>query len=186
MAEQTLNVPQLIVFIIVTVLAVRWYLSKPSATGTRPQSDQVRNVRISPAQIDQIATMFPQLQRRDIAWDLQRNGGNVAATTERMLNGGRLDAAPISFNPPIPRSATASRAATPSARTSHPDLITRYNLQSRVSTQTAPAASESQSNPKAWSQDRSERQANLQRRREEMILAARRKMEEKEREKTKA
>jgi coupling of ubiquitin conjugation to ER degradation protein 1 len=30
---------------------------------------------------------------------------------------------------------------------------------------------------KAWSADRNERQANLQRRREEMILAARRKME---------
>lgn len=31
--------------------------------------------------------MFPQLSRRDIAWDLSRNGGNVAATTERALSG---------------------------------------------------------------------------------------------------
>jgi hypothetical protein len=35
--------------------------------------------------------MFPQLSRRDIAWDLQRNGGNAAATTERVLSGRPLD-----------------------------------------------------------------------------------------------
>jgi hypothetical protein len=34
--------------------------------------------------------MFPQLNRRDIMWDLQRNGGSVAATTERILGGGSL------------------------------------------------------------------------------------------------
>ena len=48
-------------------------------------------VRVSPAQIDQVAEMLPQLSRRDIAWDLQRNGGNVAATTERALSGRGLD-----------------------------------------------------------------------------------------------
>jgi coupling of ubiquitin conjugation to ER degradation protein 1 len=35
--------------------------------------------------------MFPQLSSRDIAWDLQRNGGNVEATTERVLSGRGLD-----------------------------------------------------------------------------------------------
>jgi coupling of ubiquitin conjugation to ER degradation protein 1 len=35
--------------------------------------------------------MFPQLSTRDIMWDLQRNGGNVAATTERILTGRGLD-----------------------------------------------------------------------------------------------
>ena len=36
--------------------------------------------------------MFPQLDRRAIAWDLSRNGGNVGATTEKVLVGGGLDA----------------------------------------------------------------------------------------------
>lgn len=91
MAEQSINVPQVLVFIVVTFLAVRWYFSKPSAAGAQPVAHRPA-VRINPAQIEQIAQMFPQLSRRDIAWDLQRNGGNAAATTERVLGGRGLDA----------------------------------------------------------------------------------------------
>jgi len=36
--------------------------------------------------------MFPQLSRRDIEWDLSRNGASVQATTERVLREGRLPA----------------------------------------------------------------------------------------------
>lgn len=57
-----------------------------------------------------------------------------------------------------------------------PDLITRYNLKSKL--ESAPA-SEEEKKGKAWSSDRDVRQASLQRRREEMVLAARRKMEAK-------
>jgi hypothetical protein len=88
MAEQSINIPQVLVFLVVIFLASRWYLSKPSATHTTPNRTAAR---INPAQIDQIAQMFPQLSRRDIAWDLQRNGGNPAATTERVLGGRGLD-----------------------------------------------------------------------------------------------
>jgi coupling of ubiquitin conjugation to ER degradation protein 1 len=57
-------------------------------------------------------------------------------------------------------------------------LITRYNLASKVGQAAESTAAEQQS-AKAWSADKNERQANLQRRREEMVLAARRKLEEK-------
>lgn len=90
MAEQSINIPQVIVFIFVTILAVRWYLSKPSAEGTRAAPNRSAPP-VNYAQVDQVAQMFPQLNRRDIAWDLQRNGGNVAATTERALSGRGLD-----------------------------------------------------------------------------------------------
>ncbi|KAJ4987864.1 CUE domain-containing protein [Stagonosporopsis vannaccii] len=178
MAEQSINIPQVIVFAVVAFLVYRWYSSKPSANGTRPAA--VRSVRINPAQIDTIAQMFPQLNRRDIAWDLQRNGGNAAATTERVLSGRPLDSAPASFQPPAaPTPAVTARPVAAAAKPSHPDLITRYNLSSKLSQQAEPT--EDTSKAKAWSADRNERQSNLQRKREEMILAARRKMEEKER-----
>jgi coupling of ubiquitin conjugation to ER degradation protein 1 len=90
MSEQSINIPQVLVFLVVTFLAVRWYFSKPSGAGTRAVPNRT-TPRINPAQIDQIAQMFPQLSRRDIAWDLQRNGGNAAATTERALSGRGLD-----------------------------------------------------------------------------------------------
>lgn len=89
MAEQSINIPQVIVFIVVTFLAVRWYFSKPAA-GTRAAPNRAA-ARINPAQIDHIAQMFPQVDRRDIAWDLQKNGGDSAATTERVLSGRGLD-----------------------------------------------------------------------------------------------
>ncbi|ORY11357.1 hypothetical protein BCR34DRAFT_588014 [Clohesyomyces aquaticus] len=181
MAEQTLNVPQLIVFVILAVLAIRWFMAKPSNV-TRPST--TRTVRVNPSQIDQIAQMFPQMNRRDIAWDLQRNGGNVAATTEKVLSGRTLDPAPESFNPPPQRSNPTSRTATPTPKPAQTDLITRYNLASKLSAAPESSTSDSQTKQKTWSQDRNERQANLQRRREEMILAARRKMEEKDRAKT--
>ena len=41
--------------------------------------------------------MFPQLSTRDIIWDLQRNGGSVAATTERILTGRGLEVVSVSY-----------------------------------------------------------------------------------------
>jgi len=70
-----------------------------------------------------------------------------------------------------------------------PDLITRYNLKAKIAEEaTRRQGSESteedvtlgkQKQGQAWSANKAERQALLQRRREEMILAARRKMEAK-------
>ena len=55
------------------------------------------------------------------------------------------------------------------------DLITRYNLQGRVA---GKGKEREEEEPAAgWQQDKSERARILQRRRDEMILAARRKMQ---------
>ncbi|CAE7174460.1 hypothetical protein PTNB73_02667 [Pyrenophora teres f. teres] len=183
MAEQSVNVPQVLIFVVVIFLVSRWYLSKSgdAAPGTRAAANRA-TVSVNPAHIDQVAEMLPQLSRRDIAWDLQRNGGNVAATTERALSGRGLDTAPPSFQipaPAVPRAPPASARAAAPAKPAHPDLITRYNLSSKIS-QTEQPAQEGQPKAKSWSADKNERQANLQRRREEMILAARRKLEEQE------
>ncbi|OCK82061.1 hypothetical protein K432DRAFT_294139 [Lepidopterella palustris CBS 459.81] len=179
MAEQTINIPSTIVFLIITFLILRWYYARPTG-GTRPSPGQNRGFIASPAQVDQLAQMFPQLSRREIMWDLQRNGGNVAATSERVLSGRSLEQPPPTFQPPNLRpSIPTPRTATPS-KPSHPDLIARYNLASKINSSTDASISESDVPKKVWSQDRNERQKLLQQRREEMILAARRKFEEKE------
>ncbi len=69
----------------------------------------------------------------------------------------------------------------------HPDLITRYNLKNRLDEFTnnaegggdSPGASGGKGNAKAWSSNRDERQSLLQKRRDQMILEARKKMEAK-------
>lgn len=217
MAEQTLNIPQLIAVVLVGFLAIRWFLS-PGSPSSR-SSSQNAGRQINPAHVEQIMQMFPQLDRRSVMWDLQRNGGSLQATTERLLSGRPLDTVrqqrraspqlpaascrrrmkrssnvltytkpPPSFQPPMP-TPTAPTASTTGAQKPnpiHPDLITRYNLSSRV-TARGPAEEGSATmvaeaeKKQGWSANKNERAEQLKRRREEMVLAARRKMEERDR-----
>lgn len=95
---------------------------------------------------------------------------------------------PITFQPPPPpgsngasSSASQSGSRKPAEKPAQPNLIQRYNLEDKVKQQqqgedetTGDAAGK-----KAWSNSKDERQTLLQKRRDEMILAARRKMEAK-------
>jgi CUE domain len=98
MAEQTLNIPQLLAFLVVGFFAIRYFFfsnAPANATGAgsvqTSRSSSGGGRRIDEAQVDMVVAMFPQLERRSIMWDLQRNGGNVAATTERVLSGRGLE-----------------------------------------------------------------------------------------------
>ncbi|KAL8641040.1 MAG: hypothetical protein Q9226_008680 [Calogaya cf. arnoldii] len=184
--QQTLNLPSLIFVVIIVGLSIRYFFFSSSSSDTRSSN---RGRGADPVQVDQLQQMFPQLNRRDIQWDLQRNGGSVQATTERVLGGRGLERPPPSFQPIQPPSSTPTRPAPPPPKSSHPDLITRYNLTSRIVASLQPQGSapeEEVAKPQvAWSQNKAERQALLQKRREDMVLTARRKMEEREREREK-
>lgn len=189
MANDQINVPSLVIIVLLSGLIIRYlFFSPPPANSAASRSRGAVGeaaARQREAAAERIQQMFPQVDRRTALWDLQRNGGNVAATTERALSG-RLETPPITFQPPPPPGSAAARAA-PAAkqpdRPTQPDLIQRYKLQDKVgSTAEAEASSsgvESQGKGKAWSANKDERQSLLQKRRDEMILAARRKMEAK-------
>jgi len=102
--EATISIPSLAIVAIVGYFIYRFFFaSRSSPTESRPsRSSSSRNgLRFTPAQVDQIAQMFPQLNRRDIMWDLHRNRGSVQATTERVLMGRGLD--PVSGCAVAPR-----------------------------------------------------------------------------------
>lgn len=106
----------------------------------------------------------------------------MAATTERVLGGRGLDAPPPTYQPnlPSPAAAAAEREEGAGAKAARPDLITRYGLQGKVGGKgKEPVPSEEQKRT-AWSADKVARAEGLKRRREEMILEARRKMQEKD------
>ena len=88
--------------------------------------------------------------------------------------------APPSFQPTITftTASSAASSASPQSGKTQPDLITRYNLQSRISSK----GKEKEGDPPTpgGAANKDDRQKILQRRRDEMILAARRKMQEKE------
>lgn len=78
---------------------------------------------------------------------------------------------------------TTANSSSGQTKSEHINLITRYNLGSRISSSFSEDSGASGSaQTQTWSNNKNERQALLKKRREEMILNARRKLEEKERE----
>lgn len=111
----------------------------------------------------------------------------MSATTERVLGGRGLEQPPPSFQPNLsPPTTTAAQSfatatgAQRAAAAQRPDLIARYGLEGKVSGKgKEPVLSEEQKKS-TWSSDKTARAEALKKRREEMILAARRKMAEKD------
>ena len=191
----TLNIPSLLAFTALTILAIRYFFFSP--TSSTSSSTAQRAPRIPPDRIDTLSSMFPQVSRRDIEWDLRRNGGNVQATTERVLRDNRLPAAPASFRastpPPAPQPGAGQGAGRQQSKgPTHENLIQRYKLSARVADRDGEVeddtlqTGEKQRQKGKWSSSKQERAEILKRRRDEMVLAARRKMEMKEKKEGKA
>ncbi|KUI60715.1 Coupling of ubiquitin conjugation to ER degradation protein 1 [Cytospora mali] len=182
MANDQINLPSLVVILVLSGLIVRYlFFSTPS--GNQQPRDSLSQMRQREAAVERIQQMFPQVDRRTILWDLQRNGGSIAATTEKILSG-RMETPPITFQPPPPpgsngasSSAATSRSGKPAEKPTQPNLIQRYKLEDKVKEQSELSPEEAAA--KKWSSNKEERQSLLQKRRDEMILAARRKMEAK-------
>lgn len=102
-SDQTINLPQLVIILVLGGLAIRWFFFS-STPGSTAGNHNARigngglagsNLRAREADVERIQQMFPQVERRSIMWDLQRNGGNVVATTERVLSGRGLEVVSI-------------------------------------------------------------------------------------------
>jgi len=209
--SEQVNVPSLLVILALSGLIVRYLFFSTPASSRAQQlaSRESSTARNREAAVVQLQQMFPQVDRRTLLWDLQRTGGNIAATTDRVLAGRletvcfsfSLDAAedkgmsrklttdetqpPQTFQPPPPPTppapqAPAQTSSTPAeTKPAAPDLITRYHLQDKIATAAAETQETETGKAKGWSQNKEERQSLLQRRRDQMILEARRKMEAK-------
>jgi coupling of ubiquitin conjugation to ER degradation protein 1 len=94
-SDQTVNIPQLLIVLLLGGLAIRYFFFSNSAAqgsgGRNGGSGGSNGLRAREVDVERIQQMFPQVARRTIMWDLQRNGGNVVATTERVLSGRGLE-----------------------------------------------------------------------------------------------
>ena len=87
--NEQVNVPSLLVILALSGLIVR-YLFFSTPASSRAQQAAAREsstARSREAAVAQLQQMFPQVDRRTLLWDLQRTGGNMAATTDRVLAG---------------------------------------------------------------------------------------------------
>lgn len=99
---QQLNLSSLAVLLVVSGLILRYFFFSPSSSASSSSAtsssragggrggDPAALARAREAAVERIQQMFPQVDRRTLLWDLQRTGGSVAATTERIL-AGRLE-----------------------------------------------------------------------------------------------
>ena len=93
--QQTLNIPQLLAFMLLSAIAVRYFFFSSSSSSGAQSSRSTHGApprrAVDERQMVQLQAMFPQLARRDLAWELLRNGGSVQAATERVLTGQGLE-----------------------------------------------------------------------------------------------
>src|SRR5450432_3667958 len=89
--EHTINIPQLLLVLFLGGIAIRWFFFTGSSSRMSSATSSTATLRAREADVERVQQMFPQIARRTIMWDLQRNGGNVAATIERILSGRGLE-----------------------------------------------------------------------------------------------
>ena len=87
MADEQVSLTSLILIIVLGGLIIRYLFFTPASQPPRLTRDAQSASRAREAAVERIQQMFPQVDRRTILWDLHRNGGNIAATTERILSG---------------------------------------------------------------------------------------------------
>lgn len=90
-STQQISLAYVILFIVIGGTIVRFLFfgtPQPAAPAwTGASRNPLAVLRARDAAVERIQQMFPQVDRRTILWDLQRNGGNIQATSERILAG---------------------------------------------------------------------------------------------------
>lgn len=89
MSDDQISLPYFVAILIIFGFIIRYLFFNGGAAGQAPRSPEAIN-RAREVAVERIQQMFPQAERRNILWDLQRNGMNIQSTTERIL-AGRLE-----------------------------------------------------------------------------------------------
>lgn len=89
MSNEQISLPYFVAILVIFGLIIR-YLFFGGPSPQQPSRSPEAFLRSREIAVGRIQQMFPQAERRSILWDLQRNGGNIQNTTERIL-AGRLD-----------------------------------------------------------------------------------------------
>lgn len=85
MADDQISLPYFLAILIVAGLVIRYFFF--SGVSSQPSRSPESLLRSREAALALIQEVVPQADRRSVLWDLQRNGGNIQLTTNRVLRG---------------------------------------------------------------------------------------------------
>ncbi|KAL5504967.1 hypothetical protein ACEPAH_7630 [Sanghuangporus vaninii] len=195
------EVVNVVVAIAVIVFVVRW-----ATSGESPEDKRVRTTlgfrpkNVTQEMIETVASMFPDMPRENIHYDLLRTG-SVEQTTNKIIERGYLDTPRAGYfriyphtdsqgqrpQPTRPASAASSANLQPQPQASSssssfvkpgPSLIERYQLKERLSGQGGVAIDtpEQAGGKASWEATPERREASLKERKAQMVLAARKRL----------
>jgi len=175
------------VALVVIYFIVRWATNSGSGSGSDATSDaaaarllRFKPKKVTPEMIEGVTTMFPNLPRANIHYDLLRTG-SAELTANKILQRGFIEAPPPAYftlypaQPPSSRPATAP-GAIGSASSSKPrnTLISRFGLEDKIAT--GVKVDEDAGRKAVYEKTAEEREASLRERKQRMILAARQRL----------
>ncbi|KAJ2959093.1 hypothetical protein NQZ79_g5382 [Umbelopsis isabellina] len=167
----------IIVAVFVILVAMRWLFGAPQQSGSQRQRANRPRHAVTPEMVETVRAMFPNITVPAIRASLQTTG-SVEITIEQALRDGTLPM-PANVTPPRSPSSgnrnnqyTSGQSSSSVMGAKQNDLVSRYGLESRVDNLESPEP------PKVWESDVQKRQEMLRKRKEHMILQARRKMQE--------
>jgi len=193
------DVLNVVVALVVIIGIFRWW-SKPdtqegAAAGAPGPSLGFRPRNVTPAMMSSVQSAFPQEPRENIHYDLLKTG-NVQVTSNKLLEKGFLPPPPAAYYALYPRStpqqpppSTTQRPtlqATSSVKSSAAptSLISRYGLENRLDISISdPGKGQNVEGKSTWLDTAEKREASLRERKAQMVLAARQRLLEKQKQK---
>ncbi|KAI7892252.1 uncharacterized protein EV154DRAFT_537568 [Mucor mucedo] len=160
----------ILVAVFFILIALRWMLGGNQSNGQQAQRRPParRTHRVTPQMIEMVRAMFPDVPTAAIQADLQRTGSVETTVDNALRDGGLPLPAPIVSASGSPSSTSSSSGTGSRKSPSHQNLVQRYKLDvadQQRSTEEEP--------PKVWEASPDKRQEMLRKRKEFMVLQAR-------------
>jgi len=197
------DVLNVVVALVVIIGIFRWW-SKPdtqegAVAGAPGPSLGFRPRNVTPAMISSVQSAFPQEPRENIHYDLLKTG-NVQITSNKLLEKGFLPPPPAAYYTLYPRSTpqqqppsttqrpTLQTASSVKSSTGPTSLISRYGLENRLDQPVDISISDlgkgkNVEGKSTWLDTAEKREASLRERKAQMVLAARQRLLEKQKQK---
>ncbi|KAI9494050.1 hypothetical protein BDB00DRAFT_820674 [Zychaea mexicana] len=175
----------ILVAVFLILVALRWMLGGSQQlpgqqAGQRRAPTRRPQHRATPQMVEMVRTVFPNIPIAAIVADLQRTG-SVETTIDNALRDGGLPLPPPTTPPSPPSTAGnangSSSSSTGVQKSNYSDLMMRYKIKNDSQDSVGEQVEEP---PKVWEASPDKRQETLRKRKEFMVLQARRKMLEKQ------